>query len=261
MNSAKINHSDLRRREIFLKTQTQKKKREFRISPGISRLMKNTIYFLVLIFLLYFIIFSPIFRVKDIEAEGIETVEIYDRIALDMIGKNIFFINISGYLKKITNDFPVIEQARVVRGLPSTLRVEIKERDAALIWCGKKCFEIDNRGLAYREVEGSIERVFVKDKSDIEINMGDKIVSQKFVEFYQKSVEELERLGVGVGEAFVEDTTFKLTFKTNKNYLIIFDTSSPLENQIYALEQIIASDNGDINEYVDLRVEGLGYIK
>ncbi|OQA53120.1 MAG: cell division protein FtsQ [candidate division WS2 bacterium ADurb.Bin280] len=261
MNNLNPDYNKLRRKEILLRTQKQDKKRSFSLSPRIVRFLKNLAYSVVLIFVIYFAVFSPTFRIRDVKAEGIETGEIYDRIALDMMGKNIFLINIAGYLKKITAEFPVIEEARVVRGLPSTLRVEIKERDVALIWCNEKCFEIDNRGLAYRETQNSPTGIVVSDKSNIEINIGDKVVSQKFVDFYKKSIDAFERIGVSVSEASVEDTTFKLSFKTQKGYTVIFDTSSSLENQIYALEQIIANGDQEIGEYVDLRVEGLAYVK
>jgi len=56
-------------------------------------------------------------------------------------------------------------------------------------------------------------------------------------------------------------STFKITFTTDKKWNIITDSSYSLKNQISALEQVLKNNRADIHEYVDVRVEGVAYIK
>lgn len=253
--------SEFKKKEILFKTERGSTRSARGDRAPVFAQIKNLFYILLILAFVYFFVFSSIFKIKDIDAISIESPEIYDRIALDLLGKNIIFFRVGDYLKKITSDFPIIEEIRIVRGLPSTLRIEVKERDTMLLWCAQKCFEIDNRGVAYKEAERGGEQIVLFDKSGIEIRIGDRLASKRFIDFYFKATSDLDQNGIKISEAYIEDTTFKLVLKTSEGWSIILDTSASLDNQIFALKQILENNRSDISDYVDLRVEGVGYLK
>ena len=48
---------------------------------------------------------------------------------------------------------------------------------------------------------------------------------------------------------------------TVEGWQAILDSSSSLQNQISALAQVVKNNRADLKEYVDVRVEGVAYIK
>lgn len=257
----KNENARLRKREIFSKTEQRRKVFSIKLKIPFLNYIKTFFYIFIIIFILYFLLMSPVFKIKQVEIENAKSTEISDYITKNLLGKNIIILFPGKFLKELTNEFPIIEEAQVVRGLPSSIRVSIKERKRLLVWCSGKCFELDIRGQAYQEIPRPSDKLVLNDRSNIEGEVGDQLVPDRFIDFYLKLIEELEQIGIGISDSFIDDTTFKLTVKTLDGYEIIFDTSGSLANQIDALKQIIEKNKTDIKEYVDLRVEGVGYIK
>ena len=165
------------------------------------------------------------------------------------------------YLRNLSTEYPIIEEAKIVRGLPSTIKIDVAERKQLLVWCSNKCFEVDTRGFAYQEIPMPTDKLFLSDRSNIESKTGQQLVSERFIDFYLKSIDEMDKLGLKISESYIEDTTFKLIFKTSDGWNAIFDTSESLTNQIDALRQVLDKNRSDVKEYVDLRVAGVVYIK
>lgn len=252
---------DYRKREIF--SSTQRPKRKIRISFRIPFLpyIKTAFYVCILLAVFYFLVFSQVFSIKNVEIEGAKSVEMSDYINKNLLGKNIIVLAPGKFLSSLTEEYPIIEEANIVRGLPSTVRVSVTERKQLLIWCSLKCFEIDTKGVAYQETERPKDKIFLTDKSNIEISSGQQVASENFIDFYLKAADQLDQMELNPTESYIEDTTFKLIFKTKDGWNVIFDTSESLDNQIEALKQVLEKNRSDIKEYVDVRVEGVAYIK
>lgn len=242
--------------EIVQKTEHQK------IRPHIDTRPLRSIFYLALFLAgIYLIFISNVFKITNVEIDGIKSVEISDYAKRTLYGQNIFLIRPGTYLDDLSAKFPILEQAGIVRGLPSTIKITAKERKQVMVWCSLNCYEVDNRGYVYQEVPRPLDLVVLLDGKNLPVKIGDQVTSPDVISFYLTAIDRIEELGLKVAEAGVDETTFKISFKTSENWSIIMDTSASLKNQISALSQTLEKTRADIHEYVDLRVEGLVYIK
>ncbi len=246
------------RREIARVTEFEKEKPK---SGLFFPILRGLFYLGLIGAAFYFIFFSNYFDVKRVEIEGVKSIEIADHINRTLLGKNILFLLPKTYLNDLAKKFPILEEASIVRGLPSTVKITIAEKRQVLIWCADRCFEVDNGGYAYAEVPRPADRIVVVDKAGAKYEQGDKIVTSEFITFFLEAIDKIEENGLKVSEVEITETTFKLGFVTSEGWKIILDPTESLSNQIFALKQVLEKNRTDIHEYIDLRVRGLAYIK
>lgn len=219
-------------------------------------------YLIVLAGIAYFILFSGRFNITKVEIEGVKSLEISDHITRSLTGRNILFLQTGSYLHSLTKKFPILQEAKIIRGLPSTIKISILERNQILIWCNaNECYEVDNNGYPYQKIPRPTDRVVVYDETNLKVSENQIIVSPQFIDFFLKAIDQLNQQGIKIKEGRIAETTFKVTFLTESGWRAIFDTSESLQNQISALKQVIETNGSDIHEYVDVRVKGLAYIK
>ena len=223
--------------------------------------LRSIFYLLLIGFIVYFLFFNPLFEVRKVETEGIISPEISDYLKKNLMGKNILLIRIGKFLGETEKRFSELDEAKIVRGLPSTVNISAKEKKQVLIWCNQNCFEVDDEGFAYQQIDQPGDKVFIKDESNLNLKIGERVVSPQFITFFLKFIEGAESQGVKITEGKIGDTTYKLTFKTADGFEVILDTSASLKNQLSALKQVLEKNRPDIKEYVDLRIEGVAYIK
>mgnify|MGYP001216182286 CR=1 FL=1 len=248
---------DFRKVEIFSKTEkSEKPKIHLNFKP-----LKNIFVIVVVLAAAYYVLFSPIFKIKDVEVEGIRSVDIIDKIKISLTGKHILFINIGNFLSDLTREFPVLEEVRVVRGLPNSIKVIGSERESALIWCSSECYKMDPSGYIYEKIDKPVDKIYIQQKDATEISLGQKVATTKFVMFYVSCVDGLAKQGISVKSAEVSDMIYQLGFVTSDGWRAIFDTSESLDNQLYALKQVLEKNRSDVKEYVNLGVKGQAYIK
>lgn len=227
-----------------------------------KRIISFVFYSGALILLIYLIFFSSIFTIKKVEVENAKSIEIEDYIKISLLGKNNLLLTTGKFLDELIDKHPVIEEASISRGLPDRVRVALKERNYEFLWCNAtKCYEVDNRGYIIDETAKSEGMVPLRDLRNVPVKNNEKVVSAKFVSFFINSLERFHQLNLSVKEARLNETTFKIEFETNEGWLVILDSSSSIENQFSALEQVLSSNRENIKEYVDLRVEGVVFIK
>ena len=244
--------------EIVLVTQAPlKEKQHINLKPF------RTVFYLALIgAVLYCVFFSGLFRIRSIRIEGAKSHNISNYLEQSLVGKNILLMRPSAYLRDLEKKFPILQGATIVRGLPSTVRVIVAERRQVLIWCSSiDCKEVDQNGYVYREIPRPKNRVVIVDQLNAKYSIGDKITSKEFIDIFLTALDSIEANGLKISEVQVGETTFKLSFKTQDGWLVILDPTESLKNQMSALKQVLAKNRVDIHEYVDLRVEGLAYIK
>lgn len=255
MNSEK---GDYKFKNVVFSTEKQVEDR-FRFP---RRIISWIIYSLLIIGAVYFVFISNIFTIKHVDAENVRSVEIKDYIHTSLLGKNILFMLPGRYLDELTKEFPVLREVRIVRGLPSTVRIVVDERKQKLIWCNlRECYEVDNYGYAYKKTKKDVSGVVIKDLGDIDINELQQVASKGFISFFINALEKLSKQDIKINEARINETTFRIDFVTHDGWIIIMDTSQSLNNQMSALNQVVENNKSDIHEYVDVRVEGVAYIK
>lgn len=247
-----------RRPEVISSTPKAKKERMgLNLKP-----LKNLFYLLCLFAILYLIIFSSTFKIKEVEIEGVKSVEISDYLNQTLIGRNILLMRTGKYLSDLSSKFPILEEASLVRGLPSTVKINVHERSQELILCNDQgCYEVDSRGYAYQKIPKPLDKVVLIDQKNLEIKETDKLFSDSFIKFYLDAIDELGKAGVQLKEARMDETTFKISFVSTEGWSAILDSSGNLANQVSAVKQVLANNKQDLHEYVDVRVEGVAYIK
>ncbi len=250
-------NDSFRKSEIVSRTHKQDKPRlHLNLKP-----LRAFFYVALLGAVIYFTIFSNTFKIKRVETEGIKSVEISDYLNQTLLGKNIIFFLPGSYLKTLSDRFPILEQAKIVRGLPSTVKVIISERSQTMIWCTDVCYNIDSRGYAYQQIPKPTTKAFISDTSGFKLEQGSQVTSPSFIDFFLSSIDRMNQMNLKVSEAKIEQTTFKVSFLTQGGFQVILDSSGSLDNQMIALKQVLDKNKTDIKEYVDLRVEGAAYIK
>lgn len=95
-------------------------------------LKKSIIFFLFLISTLITLLLKhPFFNVKNIETQGNKNIspEIIKELSNIYVGNNIFYLNMDKAKENIKSN-PYIMEAKIVRKLPSTVIIQINEREA-----------------------------------------------------------------------------------------------------------------------------------
>lgn len=213
---------------------------------------------------LYFIFYSAFFRINNIQIHGdakTETIAAVEQIR----GKNIFLIG----GKKAENDLiekqPGIKKIKIIRGLPSSVIIELVERDGALVWGseGKK-YLVDKDGVIYKEVQDSsgLDYPYVLDNKNIPVVYGSKVVTSSFISYIGIVKDQLfKETGLDFDFIAIPETTFQIEVMTKNNLKIKINTERNISDQLSETKQLLEKNRDKIKEYLDVRVEGYGYIK
>ncbi len=249
---------NFRRPEIMAKTQKPEKQRvRLNFKP-----LKNIFWLAVMATFLYVMFLSSVFKINDVQIEGVKSVEISDFMKMNLMGRNILLLRTGKFLRSLEKEFPVLSEVSMVRGLPHMVKLSVLERNQTMIWCNSQdCFEIDNQGYAYAKIARPADKIILIDEKNQSIREGDRVASESFIYFYMTMIDQLNNIGVKVTSAKMQETSFKITFITAEGWSIITDSSYSIANQVAAVRQAVEKNKSDIHEYVDVRVEGLAYIK
>ena len=235
----------------------EKTKKEF------PKFLKILIIFLVIFAGLFYLFFySGIFVVQNIVVD--ETLPSESKAILEELkGQNIFFISSQNAEEKITNQFPEIQQIKIQRGLPDTLKIGGGEHFPKIVWqTQERSFLVDEAGLIFKEIQGPTDLAIVKDNKDLAVNMGSQVVSPNFLDFIIDLNNKFSKIiGFKLLRFEINDTIFQVNGLTDQDWFIKFDTTRAVDDQLEALSKLLASHKDEIREYADVRVEGKVYYK
>ncbi len=215
--------------------------------------------------LLWWFFASQVFIVKDIIYEGEPSEPIVEKIET-LRGKNILLLKIDELIAGWQGELPIIKSLVIYRGLPDTLRVNVEERDKAIVWQSKEeYYFIDTSGVAYERAEGGKKESYlpIVDDSNINVELGNRIVSSDFVTTVQKIIDELPAKinNESIEEIHVGESTFSIAVLTSSNITIKFDITQSVNAQLEAVRYVYSEKRGDVKQYIDVRVLGKAYIK
>jgi cell division septal protein FtsQ len=161
------------------------------------RPVKVFVYLAIAAIIFYFLFLSSFFQITNVEVEGVKSLEISDYVKTNLVGKNILTLRTGRFLADLNNKFPVLEEARIVRGLPATVKVTVVERKQSFIWCNTgSCYEVDNNGYIYQSSPRPTDKIVLNDTSNVQINLADKVASREFIAFFLSAIEEIDKLGL-----------------------------------------------------------------
>lgn len=259
-----------------MKKKIKKKSKRPRKIKKKKSIFKNRFFWLVTItFVLtsgfiYLFIFSPVFQISDVQIRGGISF-IQKDVMKDFVENNIFqrcsFIELKNiiilnkkYLKEdILESFLPVKDVRIRKKLPNSLIVEIIERiPQGNFYIQDVRYFLDKEGRIF--AESNQEKIVFK--SEINgLELGDYIADKEVFQGALDLIEKLKEIPIKVEECFVG--RFKMEVRTDKDWLLIFNSERDIERQVEDLKlvlnkDILEEDLGKI-EYIDLRFDKVFY--
>ncbi len=229
---------------------------------------------------IYLIFISPIFRIKNISAQGTDKVSgesIVNAVNQYLGGSYFRIISKKNFLfasdKKIAaflqDNFKELKEITVTKKFPASLAIAATGREKAMTYCGQeKCFYIDGEGIVFDqapEIYGGIN-IVLKDYSGRQIKLGDKAIEPSLISFMLKDNQLLlEDLNLSLLNFQIDSyPSIDVRAITAEDWKIIFDINRDPQPQIDALKAILdekIKDQRNRLDYIDLRVEDRAYYK
>ncbi len=201
---------------------------------------------------------SPLFEVKDVMID--QSIRFIDQRALkDLIGTNIFKIDIKKIDRQIARQYPYIAQLRVVRQLPDRILVLAKKREPLMqIYFKKKYLIVDAQGVAlyYTLESAGLPQVYGIPLERDWLFLGGHIRGQelnKVVDILNifKASPYLRRWCIHAVQA---GNLSKIDLLVGENMHVILDQEDT-QDKIELLQMLISANKIDLNQvkYIDLR--------
>ncbi|MFA7244467.1 MAG: FtsQ-type POTRA domain-containing protein [Patescibacteria group bacterium] len=229
--------------------------------------MGNILIVAALIVFLWWLFLSSSFVVRDIIIEGNNLVTTEKISSIVPKDKNIFIVNTGNIEKKIKQNIPEINDVQIYKGFPDALKIVVVEFDQAIVWkTGDKFYLLDSQGRAYKDVTADISSFsnlpIIEDAQKLPVDLQKQIVSPSFVAFSLNIYKNIAEMANLHPDRFViSETTFDLNLYTKEGAMIKFDSTRSSNKQLNDLKAVMIQGAGNINEYVDLRVDGWAYYK
>lgn len=157
---------------------------------------------------------------------------------------------------------PRIKSATVKKTFPSTITVTVVERQPGVVWVSAgENWEVDIEGIIIGAAGSNKPMATVIDTANIPVKPGDRVAPSRFIKFTEGISEQLSsKTGLTIENFQVPESTSEVYVKTNKGYLIKFDTTRPAVDQLNDLALVLKNLNGKVpGQYIDLRVAGRAY--
>ncbi len=258
----------------------------------------NLILFIGIFACLYFFIFSDFYNITNIEVFGNQIISSDDILditndylaknkLLVFKNKNIFLFDRNDLKEKI-NEVIILQDLKVEKILPNTIRITLKEKDSALKWLtSNQEYLVDKEGLIIKRYYKfitpkifsliEIEKASAK-KSDSnllqiinlanqEINLGDRVLNPEDVEFILNLIPKLKEKDYSKIKTVSVPNNFPqyLIVEFEPGWLIHFNLADSIESQLNRLDalinQKIEKSNLPYLDYIDLRLGESVYYK
>jgi cell division septal protein FtsQ len=243
------------------------------------------LFFAIVITAGYFLLFFSKIQIKNIIIYGnneVPAVEIsglvdssinkrfVDIFGFNLSSKSIFLADAQKIKSKILQAYPEIKGADIVKMLPDSLAVEIKERDRSAIFSqNEKYFYIDQTGVIFDEIQEVKAGFFIvrQNLDNNEIYEGKKVIHDIVMEAIIKIAKNLkDNFDIDLSEALISTPT-KLNITTKENWKIYFnieegsDISLQIAKLNLLLEQEISLENRHSLEYINLYFKNRAFYK
>ncbi len=252
-------------------------------------------FFVLVIGVGYLVVYSPLFRIKQINVEMSGVSNIDENLRTSEIKELIenlknFFANQSKITEflgpeniliwkpeksaEFLKNYPQIEELKIEKHyLGREIKISVSERERFGIWCQlttnnqqpttNNCYWFDKKGVIFSEalrVEGQLINK-VDDFSGRSLSLGEPALEEKFLSNLIKIFEILEKSGLKIKSLKLENLELQ-EIVTDSSLMpkIHFSLRIDPEFTLAVLESIKKIGFGK-TEYIDLRVENRAYYK
>ncbi len=223
---------------------------------------------LVISGLIYLIAFVPFFQVEEVEVTGNQDIE--SKEIKKIVNKNIsrelpftssrsvFLVRVGKIQDELNEAFPVLDNAKIKRVLPSSLKVTIKERKPVGVFVAEKNYLIDKKGVIF-EATSSTEGFTIEKKVE-KVKLGERIIEEETMNKILTIKSRLEDIKF---KSAVLKKESRLDIITQAGWKAYFDLSKDWEWQTtelkLALEREISETEWKDLKYIDLRFDRVFY--
>lgn len=244
------------------------------------------LFFCLILGLVYFLIFSPYFKIKNITIKGTEKIsqdeilnltnQVLSGSYLKIIPQNSLISFPAQKLKELLKEkIPSIKEVKITKKMPTvptqpfSLTMEIRERERAIVYCGEmKCFYLDEDGFAFEEapeIYGGLS-LTLKDNSKREVKIKEIAINKDLVSFLSQVKELLEKsLSLSLLNFQIDFYPSRdLTAITSEGWQIFFNPTGDSKAQVQSLEMVLEEkikEQRNQLEYIDLRMANRIYYK
>lgn len=225
--------------------------------------------------IVYGLLFSGFFNVKKVEIEGVSLGDAAAIRSTVPLGGSMWFLSKDQIAAFVAED-PAVSEVAVVRALPDTVRVIVKERKASLVWrSGEKAYVLDTQGLPFLEYptmpsvdtpEGVALAAVpsVKDLKSLPVTLGKQPAGGTFVTFVNDVRSQMNTLlpDLKVDRFEVSDSTYDVTMITAQGLQAQFNSLGDAGVQSRNLARLIEQNKANVTtSTVDLRIDRWGYVR
>lgn len=274
-----------------------------RIKKGIFKFKLFKVINLILIIgilaSLYFFILSDFYNITNVEVSSNQIISTDDILEITnnyltqkrllvFKNKNIFLFNRNKLGDKI-NEVVILEDLKIEKILPNTIRITLNEKDAAIKWLtNQQEYLVDKNGLIIKrfyklatpgifQLTGNNDVNNQNQKADNflkinnlaneNINLNDHVLTNKNIDFIfnlEKEISDLDYLDL---KEITVPNNFPqyLTIKVNNGWQIHFNLVDSIDNQLNRLTILINEkiQKGNLSglDYIDLRLGESIYYK
>lgn len=273
------------------------KMRSRRALGNIFRTIKNLAGKTCVVFLfggiIYAILFTPLLAVKNVIVEGNKAItsgeieKIIISLAVQKIFKifnnNLLLINPADMESAITNRFGNIDNVKVEKKFPQTIKIIIAEKPADISWCNKitiekvakdknsskekaaaletaQCYLSDEDGIVYQKIINEASANSIKVFRNEPISMGVRISDDATKIFIRKLAANFnKKTGLVFSQFYAPDISSReLHAITDKGWKIYFDLNRDTIDQLdvlnSALKNTIPETDKAKMDYINLLV-------
>lgn len=178
---------------------------------------------------------------------------------------NLLTLDSEELVSKLQQGDPLLRSVEVRRNWLHGITVSAILKQPSLGWSsGNQKYLLDRDGTVIGMLAAGSTIPVVVDGSNLPVQLGQRVVTTRFVNFVAGVTQALAAEGIGVSGLDVKDTTLDLNVSTNKGYRLIFDTSRPVADEIAdlkAVRTLLATQHKTPGEYIDLRIAGKAYYR
>lgn len=192
---------------------------------------------------------------------------------------HLLFLRKKAIIEAIEENDPIIRTASVSVRWPSTVHIDIEEKERVLWWkIGTTFYDVDDQGIAFRrtpaqttqeliENNESVARIIIDQREEFFPEIPSHLATENFIAFaaaLPKTLATHTRLTME-RMTTPNPTTRELHVETSNGFTILFDTSRNPEHEIKTLNKIVEEklthEQLEKLEYIDLRIREKTFYK
>lgn len=243
-----------------------------------SRKFNTKLYLgiILVFFAVYLVIYSDLFKIKDISITGLDIIsegEIRPLIEKNISGwrytvipaDNMLFMDKDAITREINAKFR-LKQLSVDRAWRS-LKIKLQEDVSYVIIYNQKFYFADGDGIVQKEMDNELVRKYwdrfpILNVSQPQISIGDHVISKNIIGYVLDLDKQLKDQGI-YPKGYESGGTDQVNMVSKEGWKAYFDINSDIKTSIDNLQLILKEKVPDKNklEYIDLRFGNKVFMK